>query len=94
MTKKNKIFKSRGVVTPHATPPIYAPGYICENKNKEQRLAYSISEFATKLGVSTGFLRLEAARRKLTLTRLGRRTLVRAEEVERYLKAAESTDAR
>ena len=59
-----------------------------------ERLTYSLPEVARKLGVSAAFLRLEAARHKLMLTRLGRRALVRAEEVERYLKAGESTPAR
>jgi len=57
---------------------------------EEERLAYSIPELARKLGVSPAFLRLEAARQKLILTRLGRRALVRAEEVERYLRAGEA----
>lgn len=56
-----------------------------------ERLAYSIPELARKLGVSPAFLRLEAARQKLRLTRLGRRALVRAEEVERYLSAGEGS---
>jgi excisionase family DNA binding protein len=51
------------------------------------RLTYSLPELALKLGVSTSFLRLEASRHKLNLTRLGRRALVRADEVERYLNA-------
>jgi excisionase family DNA binding protein len=58
--------------------------------HKEERLTYSIPELARKLGVSPAFLRLEAARHKLILTRLGRRALVRAEEVERYLKAGDT----
>jgi excisionase family DNA binding protein len=62
--------------------------------DEEERLTYSIPELARKLGVSAAFLRLEAARHKLILTRLGRRALVRAGEVERYLKAGEHSDAR
>ena len=63
-------------------------------KQEAQPLAYSLRELAAKLRVSESFLRLEAARNRLKLTRLGRRALVRAAEVERYLNAGESTDAR
>jgi excisionase family DNA binding protein len=59
-----------------------------------ERIAYSIPELARRLGVSAAFLRLEGARHKLMVTRLGRRALVRAEEVERYLRAGDSAYAR
>jgi excisionase family DNA binding protein len=49
------------------------------------RLTLSLDEVAQQLGVCVGFLRLEIGRGKLHATRLGRRVLIRSEEVSRYL---------
>jgi excisionase family DNA binding protein len=57
------------------------------------RIAYSFDEIARATGLSTGFLRLEAARGRLKVTRLGRRVLVRRNALEDYLAAGETRDA-
>jgi excisionase family DNA binding protein len=50
------------------------------------RKAFSIKEAAEILGgVSVGFLRLESLRGRLQVTRLGRRVLITAQELDRYL---------
>ncbi|MEW6272876.1 MAG: helix-turn-helix domain-containing protein [Thermodesulfobacteriota bacterium] len=51
------------------------------------RLAYGVPELARALGCSAAFLRLEAQRGKLRMTRLGRRTLVLREDAEAYIAA-------
>lgn len=50
------------------------------------RKAFSLKDAAEALGgVSIGFLRLESQRGHLQVTRLGRRVLITAEELDRYL---------
>jgi hypothetical protein len=50
-----------------------------------ERLAWRLRDLAEALGTSVSFLRLEAARHKLRLARLGRRVVVPDAEVRRYL---------
>ncbi len=50
------------------------------------KLAYSLDESANMLGVSKGHIRNEHVRGKLQLIKSGRRTLILAEELKRYLK--------
>jgi excisionase family DNA binding protein len=52
------------------------------------RLLLSVEEFARCAGVSRQFVRLEIARGKIRATRLGRRVLLRTNEINRYLAAA------
>jgi hypothetical protein len=49
--------------------------------------ATGLQKLAPELGVSVGFLRLEISRGRLLPTRLGRRVVVTADEVRRYLAA-------
>lgn len=49
------------------------------------KLAHSLAEVADMLGVSKGHIRNESARGKLHLLKSGRRTLIMAVEVQRYL---------
>lgn len=51
----------------------------------QNRLSYGIKEAAESLGVSVSFLRLEITRKHLRPTRLGRRLVITAEELRRYL---------
>ena len=51
----------------------------------DARLAYGLKDAAHHLSVSVGFLRLEIARGRLKPTRLGRRLVIRCNELERYL---------
>ncbi len=50
-----------------------------------QKLTYSLEEAAQMLGVSKGHLRNENIRGKLNLLKSGRRTLITATEIDRYL---------
>lgn len=50
-----------------------------------ERLAFGLGEVAQMLGVSASFMRLEVARGRLGVFRLGKRTLVSREVLERYL---------
>jgi excisionase family DNA binding protein len=53
------------------------------------RRGYALAEIAGPiLPVSVSFLRLEIARGKLAATRLGRRVIVTAEELDRYIAQA------
>jgi len=66
---------------------------LSESQNASgSRLTFSLIESSRLLGVSVGFLRLEIGRKRLRPTRLGRRVLIRSEELMRYL--AEQGDAR
>lgn len=58
-----------------------------KNQTKESitKLAYSLDEAAHMLGVSKGHLRNENLRGKLNFLKSGRRTLVTAQEIQRYL---------
>ncbi len=53
------------------------------------KLAYSLEEVARMLGVSKGHLRNENTRGKLNLLKSGRRTLITATEISRYLAELE-----
>ncbi len=59
-----------------------------QNVTHEGRLAWPLQDLASRLGVSVGFLRLEAQRHRLRIARLGRRVVVLDTEVQRYLAAA------
>jgi hypothetical protein len=60
-------------------------------QSNEQQIAYSLQQLAPLLGgVSVAFLRLEIARGKLKPRRLGRRVIITADEVARYLEHARS----
>jgi excisionase family DNA binding protein len=61
-----------------------------QQNHQGKRIAYSIDEVASALGVHPATVRLEIARGKLKATRLARRVLIRASELERYLTANES----
>jgi excisionase family DNA binding protein len=52
------------------------------------RLAYSVPEAARRLGCGVGLLYRMARTGELRLTKLGRRTLVAAAELERLLAAS------
>ena len=60
------------------------------NTAPSRRLAFSLGEVAEQLGVSVGFLRLEVCRGRLRTVHLGRRVLIREEEVRRYLTIGET----
>jgi hypothetical protein len=61
---------------------------VTTNRNDSPRLAFSINEVARKLGVSPGLLRLESQRGRLKVSRIGRRVVVRTDELARYLNVA------
>jgi excisionase family DNA binding protein len=52
-----------------------------------KKLAYGLRESSETLGVSVPFLRLEIARGRLHAARLGRRVVIPATELDRYLRA-------
>ena len=56
-----------------------------KQKLTSDRLAYGLREIANMLGVSPSFMRLEVSRGKLGVFRLGKRTLVSREVLDRYL---------
>jgi len=56
-----------------------------ESVTSSKPMAFSVKDFAQRLGVSVAFLRLEINRKKLRATRLGRRVLITQQEAERYL---------
>jgi len=60
---------------------------IKDPSQRATRRAYGLPELAESLGCSAAFLRLEGGRGKLRVTRLGRRVVVLAEDVEAYLAA-------
>ncbi|MGA7869388.1 MAG: helix-turn-helix domain-containing protein [Candidatus Binatus sp.] len=49
------------------------------------RRAFGVAEIADSLGVSEGFVRLEINRGHLPIIRAGRRVLISASELEKYL---------
>jgi excisionase family DNA binding protein len=55
-----------------------------------EKLAYSVEEAALLLGVSPNHLRNERTRGKLRFSKLGRRAVILATELRRYLE--ESSD--
>jgi hypothetical protein len=61
-------------------------------EGKSEQIAYSLKQLAPLMGdVSVGFLRLEIVRGKLRPRRLGRRIVIPASEVERYLSEDRNT---
>jgi hypothetical protein len=54
---------------------------------REGRLAWGLQEVAEVTGLSLAFLRLEVRSGRLQVRSFGRRKLVLAEELERYLAA-------
>lgn len=57
-----------------------------EQISGDGQIAYSLQQLAPRLGnVSVGFLRLEISRGKLRSKKLGRRVIITATEVDRYL---------
>ena len=59
-----------------------------------KKLAYGLRESSETLGVSVPFLRLEIARGRLRAARLGRRVLIPATELTRYLEAGVQNQTR
>jgi excisionase family DNA binding protein len=53
------------------------------------RWGYSFGEVAERLGLSIGFLRLEASRGNLRTRRLGRRVVILASDLADYLRAGD-----
>ena len=77
-------------IKPRKSAPV--PIYSEPNNDTERtarpnpdRLAYRIDEVATMLGVSRSFIYLEIKARRLHPVKLGRCTVIRADEVRRYL---------
>jgi excisionase family DNA binding protein len=61
-----------------------------------QRLAFGIAEAAQSIGCSKGHIRNLILRRELPSAKVGRRRVVRAEDLEAYLRsqvAEQSTDS-
>jgi excisionase family DNA binding protein len=56
--------------------------------HEDERLAVSIAEAAQMVGMSVGYVRNEIASGRLKVARLGRRVLVRRDDLGRYLDAA------
>jgi excisionase family DNA binding protein len=54
-----------------------------------ERLAYSIDEIATMLGVSPELTRKEIARGRLRASKLGRRVVISRAEATRYLESTQ-----
>jgi excisionase family DNA binding protein len=59
-----------------------------------KKLAYGLRESSEALAVSVPFLRLEIARGRLRAARLGRRVVIPATELARYLEAGVQNDTR
>jgi excisionase family DNA binding protein len=55
------------------------------------KAAHGVKEAASLLGVSPGFIRLEIQRKRITPARVGRRVLIAAEELRRYLRDAQQS---
>lgn len=66
------------VVQEPAKEPAKAP------RPKKQKLAYSVKEFCAVYGVSNSTMYSEAAAKRLKLTKLGRRTLIGAEDAKAW----------
>jgi hypothetical protein len=56
-------------------------------KPAPERLAYTLRESATALGISVGLVRLEIKRKALCPVKLGGRVLIELVEIKRYLRA-------
>lgn len=59
----------------------------CSPRNVTRK-AYSLKTICTNLGVSKGFLASQIKTGKLRVRRLGRRVIVLAEDLDRYLEQA------
>lgn len=58
---------------------------------QSNRLAVSIRELAAATGVCQRKIYQEISSGRLSITRIGRRVLIRMEEVDRWLRSAESS---
>lgn len=56
-----------------------------EKSSEARRIAYSVREVAEQTGLSQPFIRLEIKRRNLRATRLGRRVIVLAKDMDEWL---------
>lgn len=56
---------------------------------QHQKIAYSVRELAKLVGVCERKIHYEIKQGKLNISRIGRRVLVRANEVDRWLMEAE-----
>ncbi len=74
---------------------IIQKGETMKNKMEKDisKLAYSLEEAAQMLGVSKGHLRNENIRGKLQLLKSGRRTLITATEIQRYIAELAETES-
>ena len=55
--------------------------------SNEARLAYSVDDTCNKLSIGRNKFYLEVAAGRIKVKKLGRRTLVPADEIDRWLKA-------
>jgi len=58
-------------------------------KDKLQKMAYSVREVSELVGVCERKIHYEIEKGKLKIARIGRRVLIRAIEVDRWLSEAE-----
>ncbi len=56
---------------------------------QHKKLAYSIRELSKLVGICERKIHYEIEKEKLKISRIGRRILVRANEIDRWLKEAE-----
>jgi excisionase family DNA binding protein len=56
---------------------------------QNNKIAYSVRELSNLVGVCERKIHYEIAMGKLKTSRIGRRVLIRSEEIERWLKDAE-----
>jgi len=64
-----------------------------QDKQKIERWAYSLNESAKMIGCSNGHLRNEEKRGKIRFLKSGRRVMIAAAELQRYLNECETTQA-
>jgi len=64
---------------------------MAEKHRQLPRVAYSYNEAAEVLGLSAGFLRLEVQRGRLHALHAGRRRLILADELSRYLRQCDAS---
>lgn len=69
-----------------ATACVPSPDDTEPRKAAPEKLAYNVREVATKLGVSEPLVWKLLAAGRIRATKLGRRTLIRAEELQRVLE--------
>jgi hypothetical protein len=58
---------------------------VTATNNETAQIARSVAKWAELIGVSSGLLSLEASRGRLKVARVGRRVVILAEEMQRYL---------